>query len=88
MLALMVFMGLTTTAAFASDHLFNATTSPGSDNRGFNNPVAANPSGVSGPAAEPGLVPGEGDPNGGGDTTTPAVNCDLLNPNADPAFCD
>jgi hypothetical protein len=52
--------------AIASDHLANATAASGS------NPVANNPSGVSGAAARPATVPGEGDPNAGQDTTTPA----------------
>ncbi|MCZ7662281.1 MAG: hypothetical protein M5U22_04755 [Thermoleophilia bacterium] len=64
--------------AFASDHLFNAATAPGADNRGFGNPVAANPSGVSGPMASPGTVPGEGNPNAGADQATPAVDLALV----------
>lgn len=60
--------------ASASDHLFNAATAPGAEERGFRNPVAANPSGVSGAAARPGTVPGEGNPNAGQDQTTPAVD--------------
>lgn len=72
---LMLFGG----AAAASDHLFNAATAPGSDDRGFGNPVAQNPSGVSGPASQPGTVPGEGNPNAGQDTGTPSVNPEFLN---------
>lgn len=65
-------------AALASDHLFNAATAPGAAERGFTNPVALNPSGVSGAAARPGTVPGEGDPNAGQDRTTPAVDLSLV----------
>jgi hypothetical protein len=65
-------------AALASDHLFNAANAPGAAQRGFSNPVALNPSGVSGPAAQPGTVPGEGDPNAGQDQTTPAVDLSLV----------
>ncbi|MFA4964507.1 MAG: hypothetical protein WC709_02570 [Thermoleophilia bacterium] len=65
-------------AALASDHLFNAATAPGAAERGFTNPVALNPSGVSGGAAQPGTVPGEGDPNAGQDLTTPAVDLSLV----------
>src|SRR3989304_4032862 len=74
--------------ALASDHLFDAATSPGAFVRGFTVPVTLNPSGTSGAAAQPGTVPGEGNPNSGGDLGTPSVNCDLLNPAANPAFCD
>ncbi|MDH4060828.1 MAG: hypothetical protein OEU94_08450 [Aquincola sp.] len=66
-------------SALASDHLFNAATAPGNDERGFNNPVAQNPSGVSGPKAQPATVPGEGNPNAGQDRGTPSVNPALLN---------
>jgi len=65
--------------AIASDHLFNAATAPGNDNRGFGNPVAQNPSGVSGPKSQPATVPGEGNPNAGQDRGTPSVNPALLN---------
>jgi hypothetical protein len=65
-------------AALASDHLFNAANAPGAAQRGFGNPVALNPSGVSGPAARPGTVPGEGNPNAGQDQTTPAVDLSLV----------
>ncbi len=61
--------------ALADDHLFNGATSPGAAQRGFANPVAGNPSGVSGPAAQPGTVPGLGNPNAGGDQGTPAFDC-------------
>lgn len=72
----MMFLG---GAASASDHLFNAATAPGADERGFTNPVARNPSGVSGPKSQPATVPGEGNPNAGGDTGIPSVNPELLN---------
>jgi len=65
--------------AIASDHLFNAANAPGSDSRGFGNPVAKNPSGVSGPKSQPATVPGEGNPNAGQDRGTPSVNPALLN---------
>lgn len=65
-------------AALASDHLFNAANAPGAAQRGFGNPVALNPSGVSGPAARPGTVPGEGNPNAGQDQTTPAVDLSFV----------
>jgi hypothetical protein len=42
------------------------------------NPVAQNPSGVSGNAAQPGTVPGAGDPKVGVDTGTPAVDLSLV----------
>jgi len=60
--------------ALADDHLANAATSHGTDERGFANPVAANPSGASGAAAQPGTVPGLGDPASGQDTGTPAYD--------------
>ena len=65
--------------AFASDHLFNAANAPGADVRGFANPVAANPSGISGAMAQPATVPGEGNPNAGADQSTPAVDLGLVN---------
>ncbi|HJW74610.1 MAG TPA: hypothetical protein VJ787_02915 [Thermoleophilia bacterium] len=65
-------------AALASDHLFNAANAPGAAQRGFGNPVALNPSGTSGPVAQPGTVPGEGNPNAGQDQTTPAVDLSLV----------
>ncbi len=61
-------------AAQADDHLFSAAHSQGVDDRGFANPVAGNPSGVSGAAAQPGTVPGLGDPKVGEDTGTPAFS--------------
>ena len=64
--------------AFASDHLFNAATAPGADVRGFTNPVATNPSGMSGAMARPATVPGEGNPNAGQHMGTPAVDLGLV----------
>ncbi len=64
--------------AQADDHLFNASTSSGASERGFTNPVAGNPSGTSGPAAQPSSVPGLGDPKVGEDTGTPAFGGDAL----------
>ena len=64
--------------ALASDHLANAAGSPGATVRGFANPVAANPSGMSGAAAAPATVPGEGNPNAGADLGTPAVDLTLV----------
>lgn len=64
--------------ALASDHLANGANAPGADQRGFGNPVAENPSGTSGPAAKPGTVPGEGNPNAGQDLDTPSVDRDLV----------
>ena len=55
------------TQEFAGDHLASAVGALG------HNPVAGNPSGVSGPASDPGSVPGQGDPNAGQDTGTPSV---------------
>lgn len=80
----LVAVGSLTTAAMvagtglasADDHLFSATTSNGQ--RDFANPVAQNPSGVSGAAAQPGTVPGLGDPKAGEDTGTPAFSCEAL----------
>ena len=65
-------------AALASDHLFNAANAPGAAQRGFANPVALNPSATSGAAAQPGTVPGGGNPNAGQDQTTPAVDLSLV----------
>ena len=42
------------------------------------NPVVGNPSGVSGPAAQPGTVPGLGNPDAGADRGTPSVNLETL----------
>ncbi len=64
--------------AAADDHLAGAATSPGADVRGFANPVAANPSGTSGAAAQPGTVPGLGNPSAGADQGTPAFDCASL----------
>jgi hypothetical protein len=50
--------------AAASDHLANA--------------IAATGSNPANPAASPGTVPGEGDPNSGQDQTTPAVDLCLV----------
>lgn len=65
-----------TSLASADDHLFNAATSNGQ--RDFANPVTQNPSGTSGAAAQPGTVPGLGDPKVGEDTGTPAFSCEAL----------
>lgn len=65
-------------AAQADDHLFNGATAQGSEQRGFANPVAGNPSGTSGPAAQPATVPGLGDPKVGEDTGTPAFSAEAL----------
>ncbi|HET7479663.1 MAG TPA: hypothetical protein VFJ72_09135 [Rubrobacteraceae bacterium] len=67
-------IGATAAPALAGDHLFNGSTSPGADQRGFANPVTANPSGTSGAAAKPATVPGEGNPNAGLDQGTPSVD--------------
>ena len=64
--------------AMAHDHLFNGATSNGADNRGVTNPVAGNPSGVSGGKAQPGTVPGLGNPDAGRDQGTPAFDCEVL----------
>lgn len=64
--------------ALASDHLFDGANASGADSRGFDNPVAGNPSGTSGPTASPGTVPGEGNPNSGNELDTPAVDRDLV----------
>jgi hypothetical protein len=60
--------------ALADDHLADASSSQGVDHRGFTNPVALNPSGTSGAAAQPGTVPGLGNPSSGHDTGTPAFD--------------
>lgn len=64
--------------ATADDHLFDAAHSNGVDERGFANPVAQNPSGTSGAAAQPGTVPGLGNPNAGADQGTPSFDCSSL----------
>ena len=80
-------------AAQADDHLANASTSSGVAARGFANPVAMNPSGVSGAAAQPATVPGLGSPNAGLDTGTPSFSsealCDRTSQRSagTPAFC-
>ena len=61
-------------AASADDHLFNGANADGADNRGFGNPVAKNRSGTSGAAAQPGSVPGLGNPNAGEDQGTPSFD--------------
>ena len=71
-------VGVWALPAFASDHLANAANSPGAEQRGFSNPVAANLSGTLGAAAQPGTLPGEGDPKAGGDRTTPAVDLSFV----------
>lgn len=65
--------GATVGPALANDHLADATSAPGASQRGFANPVVANPSGTSGAAARPGTVPGLGNPNAGNFTGTPSV---------------
>ena len=70
-------------AAFADDHLFNGATAKGADERGFNNPVAGNPSGRSGGQAQPGSVPGLGDPKSGEDTGTPSFSAEALSERLD-----
>lgn len=82
-----------TAPASADDHLFNASNSRGVDQRDFANPVAGNPSGRSGQAAQPGSVPGLGDPKAGEDTGTPAFSAAALcertaaRSSGSPAFC-
>jgi hypothetical protein len=74
-LASALMLGIVAFPAAASDHVFNAATSPGADERGFGNPVTENPGDAQG---SPGTVPGEGNPNAGNQTGTPAVNLDLV----------
>jgi len=76
--ALMLTLGVGAGTAAADDHLFNGATSNGAEHRGFTNPVATNPSGVAGPAAQPGTVPGLGNPDAGQDQGTPSFSCDAL----------
>lgn len=71
-------IGVAAMPALAGDHLFTGSTSPGAEQRGFANPVAANPSGTSGAAAKPATVPGEGSPNAGADQGTPSVDLDAV----------
>ncbi len=73
-----LFAALLATPALAHDHLFNAAHSPGVDQRDFANPVAGNPSGISGASAGPGTVPGLGDPNSGTAQGTPSVDLSLV----------
>lgn len=73
-LAVAAALALPALPAAASDHLSHSTDSPGAVERDFTNPVAANPSGTSGAAAQPTTVPGEGDPNAGQDLGTPSVD--------------
>ena len=61
-------VGVAISPAVASDHLANAIDATGI------NPVAQNPSGTSGAKAQPGTVPGEGDPKAGADQGTPAAD--------------
>ena len=77
-MVLLVVGAALTPVALASDHLFNATTAPGASHRGFANPVALNPSGMSGVKARPATVPGEGDPKSGADLGTPSVDLTLV----------
>jgi len=65
-------VGVASSPAVASDHLANATGAAGF------NPAAQNPSGTSGEAAQPGTVPGEGSPNAGKVTGTPAVDLNVV----------
>lgn len=64
--------------ATAHDHLFDAAHSQGVDQRGFTNPVAFNPSGTSGGAAQPATVPGLGNPNSEPGQGTPSFDCETL----------
>ena len=64
--------------AQAHDHLFDGATSPGAAERGFGNPVAANPSGVAAAQARPGTVPGLGNPASGREQGTPSVDLGVL----------
>ena len=78
--ALIATLGVAGTAA-ADDHLFTAAHSSGVDSRGFANPVANNPSNNpegSGSKAQPGTVPGLGNPNAGADQGTPSFDCESL----------
>lgn len=74
--ALILGAGLTLGAqAFAGDHLASATGARNDNPADVSgNPVGGNPSGVSGSASGPGSVPGEGDPNHGGQQDTPSVS--------------
>ena len=61
-------VGVASSPAVASDHLANAIDATGI------NPVTQNPSGTSGAKAQPGTVPGEGNPFAGVDQGTPAAD--------------
>jgi hypothetical protein len=81
LIALSALTLLTSAPALASDHLANATAARDSNPGGpSGNPVANNPSGTSAGQAQPGTVPGEGDPNSevqppdGSGIGTPAVD--------------
>jgi hypothetical protein len=74
--ALIVALGVSGTAA-ADDHLFNGAHSNGVDARGFGLPLS-NPSETSAGKAQPGTVPGLGDPKTGDNTGTPSFSCDTL----------
>ena len=63
-------VGVASSPALASDHLANASDP---DHAGFN-PVAQNPSEMSGDKSKFTTVPGEGDPSAGVDQETPAVD--------------
>ena len=65
-------VGVVSSPALASDHLANAASATGF------NPVTQNPSDTSGTKAEPRTVHGEGNPNAGQDTTTPAVDLSFV----------
>src|SRR5215211_964666 len=67
-------LGMVAFPAAASDHVFNAVFSQGSDDRGFANPVTGNPGDAQ---ADPSQVPGEGNPNFGLEQGTPAVDLSL-----------
>ena len=57
-----------------SSEAYNAANANGAAERGFANPAGGNPSGVSGPASQPGSLPGLGDPNSGVDQGTPSFD--------------
>jgi hypothetical protein len=71
-------LGLAAVPASANDHLSHSTENSGAVQRGFTNPVAGNPSGTSGAAADPTTVPGAGDPNDGHELGTPSVDLSLV----------
>jgi hypothetical protein len=78
LLAAVLLLAITAAPALAHDHLFNAAHAPGAAMRGFANPVAGNPSGMSGAMADPATVPGSGDPKVGVAQGTPAVDLSLV----------